>query len=104
MARIGDRNKYLVFQAPSKDANGVISWTTIFSCYGSYKPLSGNEAVQAMVLNGAITGKVRIAYRPVNVLTTWRILFKGKALNIASPPINIEGKNVELEMKIKEAG
>lgn len=101
--RIGERNKYLIFQAPTKDANGVTSWTTIFSCFGSYWPLSGAESIAQQQVQSPITGKVRIAYRPVNILVTWRIVHKGKNISIVSPPINLGGRNVELEIKVKEA-
>ena len=103
MARIGERNKYLTFQAPTKDANGVTGWQTIFSCYGSYWPLTGQESIVAQSMSSPITGRIRIGYRPVNILTTWRISFKGKFLNIAALPINLGGKNMELEIKVREA-
>jgi SPP1 family predicted phage head-tail adaptor len=98
--RIGNRNKYLTFQAPSKSTDGAVTWTTIFSCYGSVKPLSGRESITAQQVQSPITGKVCISYRPVNILTTWRIKLKGKYLNIAALPINVDGKNMELEIKI----
>jgi len=103
MARIGERNKYLTFQAPTKDANGVTGWQTIFSCYGSYWPLTGQESIVAQQVQSPITGKIRIAYRPVNILTTWRIKYKEKYLNIAALPINLGGRNMELEIKVREA-
>lgn len=98
--RIGNRNKYLTFEAPSKSSDGVVTWTTIFSCYGRVIPLSSREGLVAQQINSPITGKVIIGYRTANILTTWRISYKGRYLNIASLPINVDGKNMELEIKV----
>jgi len=61
-----------------------------------------------MALGGTITGKVRIDYRPVKIRTTWRIKVDQPTgetiLNIVGPPININGDNKILEMRIKEVG
>ena len=100
--RIGDLNKNLTFQAPTKDSGGVLGWQTAFTCKGAYWPLSGAEAIQAMALGGTVTGKVRIRFRPKKILVTWRILVDGSILNIAGPPIKLGGRNEWMEFKVKE--
>jgi head-tail adaptor len=101
--RLGDLNRNLIFQAPTKDANGVVGWQTIFTAKGAWWPLTSVERIQALALGGTITGKVRIRYRPVRILVTWRILVNGvTVLNIAAPPINLSGKNEWMEIQIRE--
>jgi len=100
--RIGDMTKNLTFQAPTKDAGGVMGWKTAFTCKGTYWPLTSVERIQALALGGTITGKVRIRFRPVRILVSWRILVDGKTLNIAGPPINLGGNNTFMELHVKE--
>lgn len=97
--RLGDLKLNCTFQAPS---GSPIIWTTIFTCKGAYWPLNGAESIAALANNSTITGKVRIAYRPVRIGTNWRILVNGKILNIASPAINVGGESKYLEFKVKE--
>lgn len=99
--RLGDFVRTLIFQAPS---GSPVAWTTIFTCKGSFVPLSSQERIAAMSLGGTMTGTIRIAYRPVNIKTTWRVLCEGKTLNIASLPIDLGGEHRFLELKIKEVG
>ena len=103
--RIGDLSKrWMTFQSPTKDANGVVGWQTIFTCKGSNKGLSGQENVTAMSLGGTITGTVRIPWRPVKILVTWRILCDGNILSIASPAIDTTypGEGRFLVKKVKQ--
>jgi len=83
--RIGDYFQTLQFQAPS---GSPVAWTTIFTCKGSYRGLTGAESVAALSGNSTITGTVRIPWRLVPIKTTWRVLCDGKVLNIASPAID----------------
>lgn len=101
--RVGDLNRTLLFQAPTKDANGVVSWTTIFTAKGAVWPLNSAESLQALALGGTITGKIRIRYRPVAIKPTWRILCGSTIYSIVGPPINLSGKNEYYELKVKEA-
>lgn len=98
--RIGDLNRVLIFQAPS---GSPVTWATIFTCKGAWWPLTSVERIQALSLGGTITGKVRIRYRPVRILPTWRILVGSTILSIASPPINLGGNNTFFEIQIREA-
>lgn len=98
--RIGDMTKTLTFQAPS---GSPVVWTTIFTCKGSWWPLTSVERIQALALGGTITGKIRIRYRPVAIKATWRILVNNSTiLSIVGPPINLSGKNEWMEIQIKE--
>jgi len=98
--RISDMNRNMVFQAPS---GSPTVWTTIFTCKGALWPLSSAESVAAMSLNGSITGKVRIRWRPVKIRSNWRIVVAGSTtLSIVGPAMNLGGRSEYLEMKIKE--
>ena len=98
--KLGDLRHICVFQAPS---GSPTAWTTIFTCKGAFWGLSGQERIVALANNSTITGKVRIAYRPVKIRTTWRIVIDGSTtLGIAAPPINLGGENKWMEISIKE--
>lgn len=102
MLRIGDNLQNLTFQAPS---GSPTVWTTIFTCKGTYKGLTGQEQIVALANNSTITGTVRIPWLLVPIKTTWRIVCNGtRILNIAGPAIEgnyPEGK--KLVMKVREA-
>lgn len=100
--RLGELKHHLTFQAPTKDANGVVGWQTAFTCKGSWWGLSGEESIVNMQSGGNITGKVRILYRPIKIKTSWRILIGSTVLNIAGPPINLGGENRYLELKVRQ--
>ena len=101
--RLGELRHTLQFQAPTKDANGVVGWQTAFTCKGSFWGLSGEEGIVAQQMGGNITGKVRIMYRPIKIKTSWRIVVDGNIiLNIAGPPINLGGEQKYLEIKVRQ--
>lgn len=79
--RLGDLNKSLTFQAPS---GSPVVWTTIFTCKGQKRNLTGAENIQALAAGGTVTGTIWIRWRPVNIKTTWRIVCEGKNINIVS--------------------
>lgn len=79
--RIGDRQSFLTFQAPS---GSPIAWTTIFTEKGYLKNLSAQESIAALAVGSTIVGTILIPWRPVDIKTTWRILLNGSVLNIAS--------------------
>lgn len=86
MSRIADRSDNLTFQAPS---GSPVVWTTIFSCKGRHKGLTGQEKIAALAANSTITGTVEIAYRPVKIRPTWRILKESVTiLSIIGAPVD----------------
>jgi SPP1 family predicted phage head-tail adaptor len=99
--RLGDLKHNCIFQAPVKNSTGV-SWETVFTCKGAYWPLNSSEQIAALAAGSSITGKVRIAYRPVRISSKWRVLCENYVLGIAAPPINLGGENKWLEMKVTE--
>jgi SPP1 family predicted phage head-tail adaptor len=86
MGRIGDRTDNLSFQAPS---GSPVVWTTIFSCKGKHKGLTGQEKIAALASGSTITGTVDIPYRPVKIRPTWRILKESVTiLSIIGAPVD----------------
>lgn len=84
--RCGDRTDNLIFQAPS---GSPVVWTTIFSCKGKYKGLTGQEKIAALAAGSTITGTVEIGYRPVKIRTTWRVVCNSTTiLNISGMPVD----------------
>ena len=101
--RLGELRHTLIFQCPTKDANGVVGWQTAFTCKGSFWGLSGQESIVAQQAGGNITGKVRIMYRPIRIKTSWRVLVDNNVvLNIAGPPLNLGGENKYIELKVRQ--
>lgn len=101
--RVGDLKHFITFQAPAKDANGLITWQTIFTCKGAWWGLSAQEQVAAMNMGGNITGKIRIQYHPARIRSSWRVLVDNNyILNLVGPPVNIGGDNRWLEMRVKQ--
>ena len=104
---IGDLNRRLEFQAPTKAADGmggfIETFKTMFTAWGSLWPLSGDEALATMQMGGIMTGKVRIRYRSAIIRVSWRIKHGNQYYDIAAPPVNLGGNNEYLEIKIKAA-
>lgn len=79
--RLGDLQKTMQFQAPS---GSPTVWTTIFTCKGQKRSLTGAENIQALAAGGTVTGTIWIRWRPVNIKTSWRISYEGRYANIVS--------------------
>lgn len=96
--RLGDMQRNLTFQAPS---GSPMVWTTIFTCKGQKRNLTGAENIQALASGGTVTGTIWIRWRPVNIKTSWRICCENKYINIVSAlDVNLpEGRFWKLQIK-----
>ena len=90
--------KTCIFQAPS---GSPTTWTTIFTCKGQKRNLTGAENIQALATGGIISGTLWIRWRPVRILTTWRCVWEGRNMNIVSVlDIRLpEGRFYKLQVK-----
>lgn len=97
--RVGDLTKNCIFQSPS---GSPVVWTTIFTCKGQKRNLSGTEGVAALQLGGIITGTLWIRWRPVRILPTYRVTIENKNINIVSVLDTILPEGRFFAIKIKE--
>lgn len=84
---IGDLNKRITLQAPTKvsDSMGgfVNSYSDMATVYAAIWPVSASDTIQANATVMVISHRIRIRYRSV-LKTSWRISFAGKYYSIVS--------------------
>lgn len=90
--QIGEMNKSITIQAPTKVADGMggftETWTDIDTVWAKKTTHRSDEAVQAMQLTGTATHNFRIHYRR-DVRASWRIKDGVKYMAIIGPPIEV---------------
>lgn len=102
--RAGRLRHRLTFMSPIQvpDGMGAVteSHATAAVVWGSLEPLRGKEYFESQAINSEITGRVVIRYlgviNPVMIIT-----FAGRTFEIISI-INVEEKNRELQIMVKE--
>lgn len=84
---IGDLNKRITIQAPTRAADGMggftVTWSTISTAWAGIWPVSANERIQNQAVAMTITHRIRIRYRRV-FRPEWRILYRGRYFNVVS--------------------
>ncbi len=105
MVNAGDLRQRVELQAPTYTTNSisetVITYITMATVWGAYRPLSGNLYFQAKQANSNVNGEVEIRYRS-DVKPTWRLKIGEKILYIVTI-INPESRNEKLWIKCTEA-
>jgi SPP1 family predicted phage head-tail adaptor len=101
---IGDLNKRIQIQAPSKISDGMggfdETFSTIATVFASLWPISAREQVQSMQEVMTISHRIRIRYRSV-LRPDWRVKFGNRYFSIVSI-INPNEKNELLDLMCKE--
>ena len=87
----------------TKDTYGGVdkSWSTFATVRAEIKPLSGREYFANEQQNSTISHKVAIRYL-AGVTAKMRVLFGSRTLEIVSPPINFEERNIEMVLMCRE--
>ena len=103
---IGDLNKRVTIQAPSRAADGMGGWTITFVAVASsipaaLWPVSANEIVQAQAPTMIVTHRIRIRFRSV-MKAGWRVSWAGKYFNIVSI-VDVSMQHKWLDLMCKEA-
>ena len=103
--RIGDLNKQITIQYPTKVSDGMggftETWTNAATVWAAIWPISANELVRSMQQTMEISHRIRIRYRSV-LRPDWRIKYGNRFFNIISI-INPNMKNELLDLMCKEA-
>ena len=104
--RIGDRNKIIDVQMPTKVSDNIggytVTWTTKYSGeYAALWPVSSRDIIQSDKMTGTITHRIRMTYKRI-LKSDWRIKFGNRYFAIVGPPININEANIDLELLCKE--
>lgn len=79
------------------------NWVDYADCDAEIMPLRGREFFDAQQVNAELTTRVRIRWVE-GVKAEHRVIFEGRTLEIASPPMNTDEKNRELVLMCKEVG
>jgi SPP1 family predicted phage head-tail adaptor len=107
MVRIGDLDKRIDIQAPTRVSDGMFGFTETFSSIATsipaaIWPISAQETIKAGEMTNIITHRVRMRYR-ANMKANYRLVYGTRYFNIVSI-INVGEKNRWTEMLVKEAG
>jgi SPP1 family predicted phage head-tail adaptor len=89
--------------AETRDAYGAVTagWVDVATVWAAVEPLAGREFFAAKQVNAEATGHVRIRYR-AGVLATMRVVYGTRVFEIIAPPNNVEERNRELILMVKE--
>uniref|UniRef100_A0A6H1ZBS3 Putative head-tail joining protein n=1 Tax=viral metagenome TaxID=1070528 RepID=A0A6H1ZBS3_9ZZZZ len=102
---IGDLNKRIEIQAPTRVSDGMGSftetWSTIATVFCALWPLSATETVQSMQTGMTISHRIRVRWRSV-LRPSWRLKFGQRYFNIVSI-LNPGERNEYLDILAKEA-
>jgi len=103
---IGELNKYIDIQAPTKISDGaggyVNSYIAICSVWAAINPLSAKRKEDAKQSGISATHEIKIRYR-VPFKSTWRVKFGNRYFSIAGI-INPKEKNEYLSLNALEVG
>ena len=102
--RIGDLNKIIDIQAPTRVSDGMggftVSYTTKYSdIYAAIRTLKSSEQTQADQTTMTVTHKIQVRYKNV-MRAGWRVKFGDRYFNIAG--IDPDKKNEYLFLLCKE--
>jgi SPP1 family predicted phage head-tail adaptor len=102
--RIGELNRRLEIQAPTKAPDGMgaftTTWKTLDTVWAELKPLRGNELLEAMQVNANVSGKIIIRYRQ-NMRMSWRGKIGNRIFNFKGM-VNPEDDKKTLEIMVTE--
>lgn len=95
----------LVFQAKTETQSGsgniTETWATAFTVYGAFEPIGSDEFPTFNKRHAKSTARFRIRYRSGISSNTHRIYFQDRQWDIY-PPINPDGKKIELHIEATE--
>lgn len=95
----------ITIEAPGEgqDSFGQLTevWTPFCTCRASVEPLRGKEYFEAQKIGGEQPVRFRIRYK-AGITNKMRINYNGRIFNIASPPINPNERNRELQIMAVE--
>lgn len=102
--RAGRLRHRLTFMSPiqTPDGKGAVteSYATTAVAWGSIEPLRGKEYFESQLINSEVTGRIVTRYLGV-INPSMIIIFNGRTFEIISI-INVEEKNQELQIMVKE--
>lgn len=108
--RAGDLNKRVVFHSLTREDDGgggaTENWSEFITVWGQFSPERGRESIQAGRLDAQAAGVLRIRSSSTTrqITATHRVTIDGTTYGIMATPINPDGRNVMLEMKVEEVG
>lgn len=85
----------------SSKVNPQKTYATYATVYAAINPMSGREFWNARQVDADVTGRVVIRFR-TDVQAKHKIVFGTRTFEIASPPMDMDGKRRYLEMIVKE--
>ena len=104
--RAGQLRHVIWIQTPTSTASAFgtsISWSNLFSTRAAIWPLSSKERLRADKLESLATSKIRIRYRS-GISSKNRIKFGDRVFQIIGNPINMEERDIMLDMLVSEVG
>ena len=103
--RIGELDKRIDIQAPTRVSDGMFGFTETFSAIATsipaaIWPVSASETLKAGGMINTITHRIKMRYR-ANMRTSYRLVYGTRYFNTVSI-INVGEKNRWIEMLCKE--
>jgi len=87
-------------QTPDGMGGITTTWGTVCVCWAAIEPLRGKEFYDSQMENSEVTGKIVMRYL-ARINSTMKVFFGEREFEIIAP-INVEEKNRELQLMVKE--
>lgn len=75
----------------------IASWSTLATVWAQAEPLRGREFFAAAQMQETVDVKFTIRYR-ADITSQMRVLWRGQAYEMVSPPIDVRGRRESLEL------
>jgi SPP1 family predicted phage head-tail adaptor len=79
----------------------VDTYVDAATVWAKMSTMRSDEAIQAMAATGTAIHNINIAYR-TDVRSSWRIKYGDRYFAIIGPPIDVNFKHAELDIKCEE--
>lgn len=97
----GQRDQLITIEARAagQDALGQAngSWATYATLWASARPMTGREQFASGQMQAQAPVTFRTDYR-TDILPTMRVVWNGQPHEIVSPPLDVDGAHVDLEL------
>lgn len=102
---VGKYRHRIIIQRPAAvvDASGgpTQTWVDFWTCWAELQIGSGREYFGAKKANAKLAGLIKIRYVP-GLDSTMRVVYNDRTFQILGPPVNVGGRNREIELQVKE--
>lgn len=101
----GQLRRRVTLQKPVEVQDGfgqpVVTWQNVDTVWASAEPLTGRELFAAQAVHAKLTMRFILRYRD-DILSTWRVVYAGRAYDLIQDPIDVNDRRAYVELLCEE--